>query len=83
LDADPETGPTGDDAGREAAEKAERENPAWIVIFGTYTKEFVCFPRFQAPQGTVLVAQYPGALPPRMRSIEAALKVNVKRSPTP
>ena len=50
ADADkPELGPADafdDDASREAAERTERENPGWIVVFGVFTKEFVCFPRF-------------------------------------
>ncbi len=71
--------PVGDDAAsREIARQTERENPQWIVLFGTYTREFVCFPRFPVPPGTVLVAQYPGALPARMRAVERAMRINVK-----
>jgi len=66
----------GDDASREIARKTERENPQWIVVFGIFTKEFVCFPRFPVPPGTILVAQYPGALPGRMRVIERAMRTN-------
>ncbi len=67
-----------DDASREAAERTERENPGWIVVFGSFTKEFVCFPRFPAPQGTMIVALYPAALPARMRDVERALRAGVK-----
>ena len=61
-----------DDASREVAARTERENPGWIVVFGVFTKEFVCFPRFAAPTGTIVTALYPEAIPPRMRIIERA-----------
>jgi len=73
----PESVPTDaidDDAAREAAERTERENPGWIVMFGSYTKQFVCFPTFPAPAGTMITALYPDAIPPRMRIIERALR---------
>jgi hypothetical protein len=63
-----------DDAAREAAERTQRENPGWLVVFGSYTKQFVCFPLFPAPAGTIVTARYPGAIPPRMRMIERALQ---------
>jgi hypothetical protein len=63
-----------DDAAHQAAERTERENPGWIVIFGSFTKQFVCFPRFAAPAGTIITALYPDAIPPRMRVIERALR---------
>ena len=52
------------------ADKLESENPLWIVVFGTYSRQFVAFPRFNAPMGTMAVARYPGALTERMRRIE-------------
>ena len=69
------TGALDDDAAREAAERTERENPGWIVMFGSFTKQFVCFPRFPAPAGTIVTALYPDAIPPRMQVIERALRV--------
>jgi hypothetical protein len=80
ADADkPELGPAAspDDASREAAERTERENPGWIVLFGVFTREFVCFPKFPAPAGTIIRALYPDAVPPRMRMIERALGVTL------
>jgi hypothetical protein len=68
-----------DDAAREAAERTERENPGWIVMFGSFTKQFVCFPKFPAPVGTIVTALYPDAIPPRMRVIERALRVRNRR----
>lgn len=64
-----------DGEGREAAERIERENPKWIVVFGVYTKQFVCFPRFHAPPGTVVVALYPPALHAQMREVERLLRL--------
>jgi hypothetical protein len=59
-----------DDDARELARRIEREHPRWIVMFGAFTKQFICFPRFPAEPGTVVVASYPGALPARMKYAE-------------
>jgi hypothetical protein len=71
-----------DDASRKAAELTERENPGWIVLFGSFTRQFVCFPRFPAPAGTIITALCPDAIPPRMRMIERALRVRLPRDET-
>ena len=63
-----------DDESRAIAERIEQENPGWIVIFGVFTKQFVCIPRFPAPPGTMVVAQYPDAVLPRMREVENLLR---------
>ena len=78
----PELAALNDDASREAAERTERENPGWIVVFGSFTKEFVCFPRFPAPAGTIITALYPDAIPPRMRMIERALRTRIPKDET-
>ena len=52
------------------AAEIERNNPWWIVVFGVSSREFVCFPRFAVPPRTMVVAKYPGAIPPRMREVE-------------
>jgi len=52
------------------AQRLERENPSWIVLYGAYSKEFVAFPRFVAPRGTIVVARHPSTLPTRLRQIE-------------
>jgi hypothetical protein len=56
-------------------EEMESDNPLWIIVFGVYTRQFVAFPRFAVPKGTVVVASYPPALTGRMRAIERALRV--------
>jgi hypothetical protein len=66
---------------RRIAARLEEDNPSWIVLFGVYTREFVAFPRFDVPSGTVLVARYPAALPPRMRTVEAMARPDVTGNP--
>jgi hypothetical protein len=55
---------------RRIAKQLESENPLWIVIFGVYSQEFVAFARFDAPNGTIITARYPAALPGKMREVE-------------
>jgi hypothetical protein len=54
------------------AAKLETDNPLWIVVFGVYSRQFIAFPRFNVPIGTMATARYPAALPGRMRRIERA-----------
>ena len=58
------------EGGRDIAARLEEENPRWMVVFGFFTQEFVCFPRFNAPKGTMLIETNPRALPSRMRDVE-------------
>lgn len=62
-----------EEAARKIAGRIEAEHPLWLVVFGVYRQEFVCFPKFRAPGGTVLVATCPDALPDRMRRAEESL----------
>lgn len=64
-----------DDACREIAEKLEQQHPRWIVIFGTFTREFICLPRFAVPPGLKVVAIYPGAAADRMSKMERLYRV--------
>jgi hypothetical protein len=52
------------------ARESERDNPLWIVIFGVYTREFVCLPRFRVPPRTVVIARSLETAAPRMRLVE-------------
>jgi len=63
------------DQARGMVQQIERDHPRWIVIFGTYTEEFVCFPRFHAAPGTVVTARSPFAAAGRMTQIERALGI--------
>jgi len=64
-----------DDASREIAKVLEQQHPRWIVIFGTFTREFICLPRFAAPPGLKVVAIYPKAAADRMSSVERLYRV--------
>jgi len=52
------------------AQRLEQENPSWIVLYGAYSKEFVAFPRFTSPRGTIVATRHPGTLPTRLRQVE-------------
>jgi hypothetical protein len=53
----------------------ESANPLWIVVFGLYSRQFVAFPSFTVPKGTVIPARYPTAMRERMRHIEHAAHI--------
>jgi hypothetical protein len=59
-----------DDTARDAARQIEHDNPRWIVVFGIFTRQFICFPRFRVMPGTVVTALYPPAAMTRMAEIE-------------
>jgi hypothetical protein len=63
------------DQAREMARQIEQDYPHWIVIFGTFTEEFVCFPRFDAKPGTMVTARYLPAAAGRMAQIERNLGI--------
>jgi hypothetical protein len=67
--------PAEDDACREIAQELEQQHPRWIVIFGTFTREFLCLPRFAAPPGLRVVAIYPKAAAERMSSVERLCRI--------
>lgn len=54
-----------------AAENLESDNP----LLGIYSRQFVAFPRFSVPKGTVVTAGYPSALPEEMRQVEHLARV--------
>jgi hypothetical protein len=59
--------------GEECAERAarlDRENPQWIVVWGTFSHQFVAFPLFSVPPGTVLCNRSEPELVRRMRQTE-------------
>ena len=64
---------TPNDEPREIARHLEEESPNWLVLWGAYTHQFVAFPRFDAPQGTIVTAIYPDALVGRTQEVERRL----------
>jgi len=55
---------------QEQAARLDRDNPQWLVVWGTFSHEFVAFPLFQAPQGIVLCCRSGPELVRRMRQAE-------------
>jgi hypothetical protein len=58
------------EANREAARQIELQRPGWMVVWGVYSKQYVAFPLFAAPAGTIVAAAYPPALESRMQAVE-------------
>lgn len=58
------------DDSREAARAIEQQQPGWMVVYGIYSKEYVAFPLFPAPRGTILTATHPPALINQMLQAE-------------
>ncbi len=55
---------------REQAARLDRDNPQWLVVWGIFSHEFVAFPLFRVPQGTVLCSRSGPELVRRMRQAE-------------
>jgi hypothetical protein len=64
-----------DATSRDIAKELEQQHPRWIVIFGAFTREFLCLPRFAAPLGLKVVTVYPEAAADRMSKIERLCRV--------
>ena len=55
---------------REQAARLDRDNLRWMVVWGAFSHEFVAFPLFQVPPGTVLCSQSGPEIERRMRQAE-------------
>jgi len=55
-------------ANQQTARQIETQHPGWIVIWGAYSRQYVAFPLFPSPGGTILTAAYPPALMARMQA---------------
>jgi hypothetical protein len=55
-DGVPMTGGLHDEHERAIAAQAERDHPHWAVLWGTHTRHYWAYPRFQAPPGTIIAA---------------------------
>ena len=55
--------------GQRTAARLEEQNPCWMIIFGSYTREYVAFPLFGAP-GCFVAATEARELARHMRHIE-------------
>lgn len=56
--------------GPQAAERLQDENPQWLVLYGSWTRELVAFALFGAPPGTWVAAKDAETLVRRMRQTE-------------
>ncbi len=48
----------------------QRDHPNWLVMWGVYTRQYVAFPLFNAPKGTIAQDHDPDQLVDRMRQME-------------
>ena len=55
---------------QEQAARLDRDNPQWLIVWGTFSHEFVAFPLFRVPQGIVLCCRSGPELVRRMRQTE-------------
>ncbi len=55
---------------REQAARLDRDNPQWLIVWGTFSHEFVAFPLFRVPAGIVLCCHSGTELVRRMRQAE-------------
>jgi len=54
----------------EVASQIQRDHPNWLVMWGVYTRQYVAFPLFNAPKGTIARDPDPDQLVNRMRQME-------------
>ncbi|HEX3749578.1 MAG TPA: hypothetical protein VHW06_03355 [Streptosporangiaceae bacterium] len=55
----------------QVAERLDQDNPDWIVMYGSYTREFVAFPVYpDAPDNCYCSAKDPAALDGHIRETE-------------
>jgi hypothetical protein len=57
----------------ETAAAIQRAHPDWLVMWGLYTRQYIAFPMFSAPKGTIASGRNPDELLNRMRQIELQL----------
>lgn len=60
-----------DDQQRQIASEIEQNRPAWLVMWGCYTRLFWAYPKFMVPSGTIVSAFSPYQLLAGMDSVEA------------
>ena len=75
--------PLYDEQQRRAAAQAERAHPGWAVLWGTHTRMYWGFPRFQAPPGTMIAAPDTAGLITRMQHTELATRAHMPPPASP
>ena len=61
-----------DEGAREIASRVQQGHPGWLVLFGSYSGQFVAFPLFETSALRWIETESPGQLTRRMREIEEA-----------
>jgi hypothetical protein len=59
-----------DDSQRATADFIQRNNPLWVVIWGTGSRRYWAFPAFDVPPGLILQSADPDKLVTQMRQTE-------------
>jgi hypothetical protein len=59
-----------DEDHQEEAARLDRDNPWWLIVWGTFSRQFVAFPLFHVPQGTILCCRSSLDLIRRMRQVD-------------
>jgi hypothetical protein len=60
-----------DDHEWQTAAEIEESHPHWLVMWGSYSRVFWAFPRFEVPDGTIVSARDRERLLAEMRDVEA------------
>jgi hypothetical protein len=63
-----------EDTRREAAEQVNATFPDWLVLWGPFSQQFVAFPLFRAPRGTVLASHDISRLERLMRQTRRTIR---------
>jgi hypothetical protein len=73
------------DTGRavQVAERLEENNPEWVIMYGSYSREFVAFPVYpDAPDNSYCSAKDPAALDDHIREAERRHgRIRLRRRP--
>jgi len=75
--------PVYDERQRRTAALIQRDNPLWLVMWGTGSRRYWAFPAFAVPCGTIVSAADPDDLITRMRETEMRYLPPPYRRPSP
>jgi hypothetical protein len=65
------------------AARLQRAHPAWLVLYGAYSRKFWAFPTFATPPGTIVTAATPTDLAILMRQAEITAGARLPPAPPP
>ena len=72
-----------DDQQQRYAAQVEHDHPNWVIMWGYHSRLYWAFPRFNAPQGTIVAAPSPAELTEAMRRSELAVAAAPRSGPAP